>query len=148
MPIHKSTFLISIGVRENPKGFQVQEPTAKEFQQFLNHIGYDQEYKAKEFKKSVVSGLWTLLMHFIIRGLFGKHGGMDTLSKEWLYVFYSIFCGKDNAIHLLEVLWQDFWKFAIKRKDNEISNPRFWPLMIQELYRERSESILVSTISK
>lgn len=67
MPIHKCTFLKAIVGKENPKGFKVWEPTTEEFQQFLNHIGYYQEYKVKEFKKSFVSGLWTILMHFLIR---------------------------------------------------------------------------------
>ena len=57
VPIHKSTFIKAIGVTENPKGFNVLEQSTEEFQQFLNHIGYNQEYKSKEFKKSDVSGL-------------------------------------------------------------------------------------------
>ena len=76
----------------------------EEFLLFLNHIGYSEEYKAKKFKKSAVSGLWTVLMHFIVRGLSGKHGGMDSLSKDWLYVVYNIFSGKTNAVDLTEVL--------------------------------------------
>ena len=136
----------TVGVKENPKGFKVQEPTAEEFQFFLNHIEYNQDYKAKDFMKSTVSRLWTVLMHFIILGLFGKHGGTDTLTKDWLYVVYSIDSGCNNDVDLPEVLWQDFRKFAIKRKSNEISCPRFWALTIQQLYRERFEPIPLSMI--
>ena len=84
VPVHKSTFLRAIGVKENTKGFKVQEPTLEEFQLFLNHIGYNQDNRAKDFKKSIVSGLWTNLMHFIIRGLSDKQSGIDTLNKDWL----------------------------------------------------------------
>ena len=72
--ISKSTFLWEIGVKENPKDLKVHGPTAEEFQQYLNHIGYTQDYKANDFKKSVVSGLWSVLMHFINKALSGKHG--------------------------------------------------------------------------
>ena len=64
-------------------------------------------------------------MHLIIRGLSGKHGGTDTLSKDYLNVVFSIYSEHDNVVDLPEVLWQDFCKFAIKRKPNEISSPRF-----------------------
>ena len=148
MPIQKSTFLRAIGVDENHEGFKVQEPTAEEFQHFLNHIRYHQDYKAKDFKKATISRLWTVLVHFIIRGLFEKHGGMDTLTKDYLYVVYNIYSGRSNVVHLPEVLWQDFQRFAIKWKVNEISSPRFWAWTIQELYKERSEPILVSKIPK
>ena len=66
-------------------------------------------------------------MHFIIRGLSGKNGGINILSKDWMYVVYNIYSGRSNAVDLLEVLWQDFRKFAIKMKTNEISSPRFGP---------------------
>ena len=82
-------------------------------------------------------------MHFIIRGLYGKHGGTDTLSKYWLYVVYNIYSGRNNVVDLPEVLWQDIRKFAIKGKDNEISSPGFWDLIIQELYKERSGPIFL-----
>lgn len=84
MPVHKSTFLKVIRIRENPEGFKVQEPSIEEFQVFLNHINwvYTEEFKGKKFKKLAVSGLWTVLMNFILRGLSGKHGGTDTLIKD------------------------------------------------------------------
>ena len=75
-------------------------------------------------------------MHLIIRGLFGKHGGTYTLTKDWLNVVSSIYSGRDNAVDLPEVLWQDFCKFAIKRKPNEISSPRFWALTIEQIFKE------------
>lgn len=87
-------------------------------------------------------------MHFIICRLSGKHGGTDTLSKAWLFVVYSFFPGRENAVDLPEVMWQDFRKIAIKRKPNEISSPRIWALTIQQLYKERSEPIPVATILK
>ena len=68
--------------QKNPKGFQVQEPTSKEFQSFLNEIGYTGEFKAKKFKRSAVLGLWIVLIHLIIRGLSIKHGGIDTSIKD------------------------------------------------------------------
>ena len=77
-------------------------------------------------------------MHLIIRGLFGKHRGTDTLSKDWLYVIYNIYSGCDNVVDLLEVLWQDFYKFSIKKKENEISSPRFWALTLQQLFKKLS----------
>ena len=97
----------------------------------MNYIGYTQDYKGKDFKKSVVSGFWTVLMHFIIRGMYGKHGGTDTLSKYWLNVVYSIYSGRENVVDLPKVLWQDFRKFATKRKENEILSPRLWALTLQ-----------------
>lgn len=105
-------------------------------------------YKAKKFKKNVVSGLWTVLMHFILRGLSGKHGGTYLLSKAWWYVVYNILLGKNNAVDLTEVLRQDFQKFSINRKSREISRPRFWALTIQQHYRERKEPVPIDTISK
>lgn len=82
IPIHQWTFLKAIGVKENPTNFTVEEPMTEQFQSFLNHIGYSQEFKAKKFKKSTISGLWTVLMHFIIRRLSGKLGGIGSLSKN------------------------------------------------------------------
>lgn len=38
VPIHKVTFLCAIVFAENPKGFQVKEPTLDEFQSFLTQI--------------------------------------------------------------------------------------------------------------
>ena len=102
--IYKLTFFKAIGVKENLKGFKVVEPTTEEFQMFQNYIGYTQEYKAKDFKKSAISGLWTALTHLIIRGLFGKHGGTNTLSKDRLNVIFSIYSGRKNAVDLPEVL--------------------------------------------
>lgn len=116
VPIHKSTFLKAIGVAENPEDFIIQESMTEDFQSFLNHIRYHGEYKAKIFKKSAVLGLWTVLMHFIVQGLSGKHGGTDSLSKDSLYVVYNIYSGKTNVVDHTEVLWQDFRKFAINHK--------------------------------
>ena len=64
-------------------------------------------------------------MHLIIRGLSTKHGGTDTLRKDWLNVVFSIYYGCQNAVDLPEVLWQVLCKFAVKRKNNEIPSPRF-----------------------
>ena len=79
-----------------------------------------EEFKAKKFKKSAILGLWTVLMHLILRGLCRKHGGADTMSKDRLYVVYSIYSGKTNVVNLAEVLWRDFQKFVVKRKPLEI----------------------------
>lgn len=128
LPIYKSTFLKAIGMKANPKGFKVIEPTSKEFQTFLNYIGYTQDNKDKDFKKSAISGLWTALMHLIIQGLSGKLVGTYTLSKDWLNIGFSIYSGQENAVDLPEVLWHDFCKFATKRKPKKISSPRFWAL--------------------
>lgn len=57
VPLHSNTFLKEIGIPENPKGFRVQEHMTEDFQMFLHNIGYNCEFKAKEFKKSVVPGL-------------------------------------------------------------------------------------------
>lgn len=67
--VSKQTFLKVIGIPENPKGFTIQEPTSKDFQMFLNHIGCAEELKAKKFKKLAIPGLWTVLMQLIVRGL-------------------------------------------------------------------------------
>lgn len=80
-------------------------------------------------------------MHLILRGLYGKHGCTNTMSKDWLYVVYSIYSGRDNDIDLIEVLWKDFPKFALKRKPNEISSSRLWALTLEQLYDEGLESI-------
>lgn len=106
--VHKKTFLKAIGMPENPENFKVQEPNPQEFQLFLKEIGYKGEIKAKPFKKSAVTGLWTVLMHFLLQGLSSKHGDTDTLSKDWLYVVYNIFIRKANVVDITEVLWQDF----------------------------------------
>ena len=101
------------------------------FQTFISYIGYNQDFKAKEFRKTAVSGLWTVVMHFVIRGLSGKHGGTDTLRRDWLNVVFRIYSGRSNVVDLLEVLCQDFCKFSTKRKEYDISSPRFWALTIQ-----------------
>ena len=118
------------------------------FQTFLKKIGYTEEFKAKKFKKSTVPGLWTVVKHLILRGLSGKHGGTGTMSKDWLYVVYNIYSGRNNIINLTEVLWQDFWKFSIKRKPHEISSHVFWALILQKLYKERQEPIPINTEPK
>lgn len=100
IPVSKKTFLRAIGISKNPKDFTVQEPSSEGFQTFLNYIGYDEEFKAKKFKKSTVTGLWIVLMHLILRGMAGKHRGTSTMSKDWLYVVYSIYSGKTNAVDL------------------------------------------------
>lgn len=78
----------AIEVPPNPSDFIVVKPTTKEFQQLLGQIGYKGYFKTKEFKKSIMPGNSTILMHMIIRGLFGMHVGTGTMSKEWLYVVY------------------------------------------------------------
>ena len=45
VPIYKSTFLKAIGVKSNPRGFIVVEPTTEEFQTFLTYIGYTKTKK-------------------------------------------------------------------------------------------------------
>lgn len=104
----KKTFLKSIGIIETPKGLQVREPTSEDFQTCLNEIGYNEEFKLKKFKKSAILELWTILMHLILRGLSGKHGGTDTKSKDCMYVVYNIYSGRNNVVDLTKVLWQDF----------------------------------------
>lgn len=104
IPVHKSTFLKAIGISENPKGFKSQERLTEYFQTSLNHIRYAKELEVKTFKKSIFPGLWTAFMHLILRGLFGKHGGTNIMSKDWLYVVYNIFSGKTNVVDLTEVL--------------------------------------------
>lgn len=43
------------------------EPTSKDFETFLNDIiGYNGEFKAKEFKNYVDPGLCIVLMHLIL----------------------------------------------------------------------------------
>lgn len=69
----KIFFLRAIGFSPKPNKFKDLNPTAEEFQEFLAQIGYKGDYKANKFK---------ILMHMIVRGLSGKHGGTDTLSKE------------------------------------------------------------------
>lgn len=49
--VHKATFIKAIGIPENPNGFQVHEPSSEEFQSFLSQIGYNGEFKEKEFKQ-------------------------------------------------------------------------------------------------
>lgn len=66
IPVTKDLFLRAIGVPQNPKVFDVDEPTVAEFQAFLYQIGYHGEYKAKEFKMFVVPGIWKILMHMIM----------------------------------------------------------------------------------
>ena len=63
-----------MGVKPNPKGVKIVESTTKEFQTVLRYIGYTQDYREKDIKKSVVYGLCTALMHLIIHGLSSKHG--------------------------------------------------------------------------
>lgn len=111
----------------------------------MTQIGYNCKSKAKELKKSVVPGIWTILMHFILRGLFRNHGGTNTMSKDWIYVVYIIFTGKANIIDLPKVLWKDFWKFAVKRKLNEIPSPILWALILQKLYPKRNEAIKLNS---
>lgn len=69
MLVHYSTFLKVTGIIENSKGFKVQKPSPEEFQLFLTQIGYNGKFKAKEFKKSLVFGLWNILMLSILRVL-------------------------------------------------------------------------------
>lgn len=81
------------------------------------------------------------MMHLILRGLSCKFFGIDTMRKDWLYVIYIIFTGKSNVVDLPEVLWQDFTKFVVKKKLNEILSLRFWALALQQLIFERHEAI-------
>lgn len=103
-PISKEIFLRAIGVSLQTNDFKVVKPTTKEFHEFLGHIGYKGDFKAKEFKNTV-PGIWTILIHMIVRGFSKKHGGTDTMRKGWLYVIYNIFIGWTNAIDLPEFLW-------------------------------------------
>lgn len=73
-------------------------------------------------------------MHFILRGLSGKHVVTDTMRNDWVYVVYNIFTEIANVVNLLEVLWKDFRKFVVKRKLNEIPCHRFWVLSLKRLY--------------
>lgn len=129
--MHKETILRALGVAENRIGFKLQEPTTKEFQLFLTHIGYNGEFKANKFNKLAVLGLWTILMHLILRALSDNHGGLDTMTKDWIYFVYNTFTGKPNVVDLPEVIWQDFRKFTDKNKSNKIPSPRFWALTLQ-----------------
>lgn len=80
-------------------------------------------------------------MHFILKGFSEKHGGIDTMSKDWLYVGYNIFTGKASIVDQLEVLWKDFRNFVVKGKLNEIPSPRFWALDLQLICSEIHEAI-------
>lgn len=108
VPVSKQTFLKPIWISKNPKDFKVQEPSSEGFQTFLNHIGYEEDFKAKKFMKSTVPGLWTVQMHLILRGLSGKQSETDTMSKDWLYVMYNIVSRKTKVVYQTEVIWQDF----------------------------------------
>ena len=114
-----------MGYQKNPNGFTMLEPMSGEFQTFPNNIRYTEEFKAKKFKKSTVVGLWTVLMHLILPGISCKHGGIDTMRKEWLYVVYIIYYGRSNVVDLTEVLWKDFGKFEVKTMPQEILSLRF-----------------------
>lgn len=116
VPVTKDNFLKAIGISLNTNGFLVVEPEVEEFQEFLNQIGLKWIYKSKEFKKFVVPGIWTTLMHIVMKGLSRKHGGSESMSKDWLYLVYSIYIGQSNAFDLPKVLWHDFWKPAICKK--------------------------------
>lgn len=61
IPVYKATFHRAIGISPNAPGFKVLEPTAEEFHTFLNFKWYTQDYREKDFKKTAVSGLWTVL---------------------------------------------------------------------------------------
>ena len=63
------------------------------------------------------------------------------MRKDWLYIIHNIFNGQTNDVDLPEVLQQDFQKFAICRKLNEISSPRFWALTLQQIYSDKGEPI-------
>ncbi|CAI9268547.1 unnamed protein product [Lactuca saligna] len=99
VPVQQNISLKAIDIAEKPKCLWVQEPTNEEFQSFLNQIRYNGEFKAKEFKKFVVPDLWTILMHLILEGLSGKHGGTG---KGRLGIFddWSDFVNKAHTRHL------------------------------------------------
>lgn len=101
VPYYKETFLRLIGVSSNPKSFKVVKFTSKELQYFLAQIDYKGEFKDKEVDFS-----WHLddIDALDLRGLSGKHGDTD-MSKDWLYVVYSIFTYRSNVLDLPEVLW-------------------------------------------
>lgn len=66
-----------------------------------------------------------ILVHMMVCGLSGKHGGIDTMKNEWLYVVYNIFIGQTNIVNLHEALWQDFVKFTKRRKLIKIISRQF-----------------------
>lgn len=101
--VTKDAFLRAFGISPNQKGFRVFEPTIEEFQEFLNQIRFNRVYKSKEFKKSDVPGIWT--MYIVMKGLLGKHGGLDSMSKDCLYLVYNIFTSRLNTVDLPEVQW-------------------------------------------
>lgn len=72
-----------------------------------------------------------------MKGLSRKHGEMDSMSMDYLFLVYNIYTGKTNYVDLPEMLWQDFRKFSICQKSNEISSSRFWALTLQQIYTER-----------
>lgn len=129
-------FLKVVGILPNPYGFIIFKTIYAQFQEV---------YVAKEFKKSYVPGLWTFLMHIIVKGLLVKHGGSNSISKDWLYLVYNIFTGCNNAIDLPEVIWSDFRKCTHHRKQNEIPCPIFHPLTWKQIYTKMLEHVSICT---
>lgn len=60
-----------IGVSKNQEGFVVAEIIADQFQAFLHMIGFKGTYFAKDFKKTDVPRLSTVLLHIIMK-VYGK----------------------------------------------------------------------------
>lgn len=89
-------------VSPNLEGFQVVELAPDKFQWFLNQNGFKEVYKSKIFKTFVVPWIWTVVMQIIMKGLSGKHGCLDSMSKDWLYMIYNIFTGRLNVVNLAE----------------------------------------------
>ena len=123
--VTQEIFLEAIGVAANPDKFVHKPPTEDQIHEFLLAIGYTGSLVPKDFKKSQVPALWATFMHLMMKGISGKTGGSDQISRDWLHLPYSIFKNEPSAVDFPKILWSDFTKYNGGRKPRDIPCPRF-----------------------
>ncbi|KAI3691460.1 hypothetical protein L2E82_49819 [Cichorium intybus] len=119
---------------ENNVKSEIVVPTAEQLVDLFNEMGYEPPLAGiSTFKKKHLPDLWRYFFSVFLRCLSGRTSGQDSASQTFLSLLYGVY--HDVKVDYASILWADFCSHINhSAKGTEISNARFWAMLVHEHY--------------
>ncbi|KAI3691478.1 hypothetical protein L2E82_49839 [Cichorium intybus] len=110
-------------------------PTNEQLLEMFNEMVYDPKLtNIGSFKKRYLPDLWKFFFSIFLCCLSGRTSGQDSTSQTFLGLLYGIYY--NFQVDFVSILWTDFFsQINHSMKGIEISNARFWAMIVHEYYQ-------------
>ncbi|KAI3782314.1 hypothetical protein L2E82_12356 [Cichorium intybus] len=115
---------------------EIVTPSAEQLVDMFNEMGYfPQLEKISLFKKNQLPDLWRYFFSIFLRCLSGRTSGLDSASVAFQSMLFGIYY--DVKVDYASILWADFCSHINHSlKGTEISNARFWAIVVHAHYQK------------